>query len=109
MEGVEILNKIEIVEHYDALIVLGIICILLCIVFMILTSECYNFELLFGILALVSIVSAVILFIVGSFKEIPTGKYKYEVTISDEVNFNEFSDKYKVLEQRGEIYVVKER
>lgn len=109
MEGVEILNKIEIVEHYDALIVLGIICIALCWIFMFLSDESIEHDILFAILSLACIVGAVILLSIGLFKEIPTGKYKYEVTISDEVNFNEFSDKYKILKQRGEIYIVKER
>ena len=34
---------------------------------------------------------------------------QYEVLISDEVNFSEFYQKYEVVEQRGEIYVIQER
>lgn len=34
---------------------------------------------------------------------------QYEVLISDEVNFSEFYQKYEVIEQRGEIYVIQER
>ncbi len=34
---------------------------------------------------------------------------QYEVLISDEVNFNEFYQKYEIIEQRGEIYVIQER
>ena len=33
----------------------------------------------------------------------------YEVTISDEVNFNEFNEKYEIIEQDGKIYTVRER
>ena len=33
----------------------------------------------------------------------------YEVTISDEVSFKDFTSKYEIIEQRGEIYIVKER
>ena len=48
--------------------------------------------------------------IVGVIDIIKTPPYKqYEVTISDEVSFKEFSGKYEVIEQRGEIYIVKER
>ena len=32
----------------------------------------------------------------------------YEVILDDSVSMNEFMDTYKVLEQRGQIYVVKE-
>lgn len=38
-------------------------------------------------------------------KEITT----YEVTISEEVLFKDFTSKYEIIEQRGDIYVIKER
>lgn len=34
---------------------------------------------------------------------------KYEVILDDSVSMNEFMEKYKVLEQRDKIYVVKEK
>ena len=34
---------------------------------------------------------------------------RYEVSITDEVSFNEFTQHYKIIDQRGEIYVVEER
>ena len=33
---------------------------------------------------------------------------KYEVTLNDSVPMNDFMNTYEVLEQRGQIYVVKE-
>ncbi len=33
----------------------------------------------------------------------------YEVTISDEVNFNEFNERYEILDQDGKIYTVREK
>lgn len=47
-------------------------------------------------------------FVIGSFsprEEIT----RYCVIISDEVNFNEFMDKYKIIDQDGYIYTVEER
>lgn len=38
-----------------------------------------------------------------------TGKFRYEVTIDDSVPFNEVMEKYKVISQRGEIYVLEEK
>ena len=35
--------------------------------------------------------------------------YKYQVVVSDEVNFNEFMEKYEIVEQNGSIYTVQER
>lgn len=34
---------------------------------------------------------------------------RYQVIISDEVNFNDFNDYYKIIEQEGLIYTVEER
>ena len=34
---------------------------------------------------------------------------QYEVSITDEVSFNEFTQHYKIIDQRGDIYVVEER
>lgn len=33
----------------------------------------------------------------------------YTITVSDDVNFNEFQEKYEIIEQEGSIYTVKER
>ena len=34
---------------------------------------------------------------------------QYEVLISNDVNFNEFHQRYEIIEQRGEIYVIQAR
>ena len=34
---------------------------------------------------------------------------QYKVTISDEVNLNEFLDKYEIVDQEGKIYTVREK
>lgn len=34
---------------------------------------------------------------------------QYEVTISDEVSLKEFNEKYKIIEQRDQLYVIQER
>lgn len=34
---------------------------------------------------------------------------RYEVIISDDVNLNEFNDKYIIVEQRDKIYVIEEK
>ena len=34
---------------------------------------------------------------------------KYQVTVSDEVNFTEFTNKYEIIEQNGKIFTVRDR
>lgn len=41
---------------------------------------------------------------------IPTSyETHYQVTISNDVNFNEFSEYYEIIDQNGKIYTVKEK
>lgn len=37
------------------------------------------------------------------------GKYIYEVTIDESVNFNEVYEKYEIISQNGKIYTIKEK
>lgn len=46
-------------------------------------------------------------FILGSVLE--TSNTRYEVIIDDSVSMKEFTEKYKVIENRGDIYTVEER
>ena len=48
---------------------------------------------------------------IHGFTHLPENKYhtRYEVTVSDEVNFNEFNSKYEVVEQNGLIYTIIEK
>ena len=42
-------------------------------------------------------------------EEIVDYETQYKVTISDEVQLNEFNEKYEIIEQDGKIYTVRER
>ena len=39
----------------------------------------------------------------------PTDKYEYECVIDESVSMTEFCDRYEIIEQRGEIYVIREK
>ena len=45
------------------------------------------------------------------FTHLPENKYqkRYEVTISDDVNFYEFTSRYEVVKQEGLIYTIVEK
>lgn len=59
----------------------------------------------------IMLASSFILFLIGipidAMTQIPDYT-KYEVIIDDSVSMSEFMDTYEVLEQRGQIYVIKE-
>lgn len=40
---------------------------------------------------------------------VKTGEYRYECTIDDSVSYNEVVENYKIVEQRGDIWVLKDK
>jgi hypothetical protein len=56
------------------------------------------------------IIGLVFGFLLSVLTEIPT-KYetRYEVQISDGVSMREFTEKYEIIDQRGQIFVIKEK
>lgn len=40
---------------------------------------------------------------------VPTGRYQYEVTIDDTVSMTKLYEKYEVVEQRGDIWVLEDK
>ena len=59
--------------------------------------------------AVVGLFVGVMLTLVTSKKTDQIDYIQYKVTISDEVNFNEFNDKYEIIDQQGKIYIVREK
>ena len=116
MSGVEILNQTTVYEtdmHWWILILCASIGLLIGLAISIYNWVQYGFEASFILLTVaVTVVGAWIgfLFVFLTEHKTDTVDYiEYKVTISDEVNFNNFSDKYEILDQEGKIYTVKER
>lgn len=42
-------------------------------------------------------------------EDVPTGRYRYECTIDDDASFVDIAEKYVVVEQRGEIWVLEDK
>ena len=55
------------------------------------------------LISIISFVFAIVLF----FTEY-TSPMRYEATIDDNVKISEFEEKYKIIERRGDIYVIEE-
>ena len=120
MDGVTILNEIEIVQvvndtfNYTAAFIALIVTILTCAVvgFFIGRMEC---DEVLGTLTGVIIGLVLSLFVgalFGTLFEYPPvteTTTQYEVILDDSVSMNEFYEHYNVVEQRGEIFVVGEK
>lgn len=115
MTGVEILATEEVVTSYGfcwlafwLMLILGG-CATLCIGIAAWVKDGKNIGIPVICLMLpIVIVMSIFLGIAGNGK--PT-EYEthYEVTISEDVSMIEFLEKYEVIDQRGKIFVVKER
>lgn len=115
MTGVEILTSTEVATEFGFCwgIFWGTIIIAVIITAFICSLEYFKGECDAGIyivLIPMAFVGAILGFMVGMIVGIPTEyETQYKVTISDEVNFNEFVEKYEIIEQDGKIYTVREK
>lgn len=111
MDGITVLSQNEIMDIPTWTLVITMIGIITFAISLIIALN-VNQEIIETIFGIISI-CFFILFIVGiccmCFVEIGTGEYTYKVTISDEVNFVEFNNKYEVIDKDGLIYTIKEK
>ena len=113
MDGVTILNTIELTDAsfgtVVTLVITGVVFFIL-LFCMWLTSGSKVDNLLFFLFVVDAIVILVNTAIAAYQSEnYKTGEIQYEVTIDDSVSMTEFNKKYEIVEQRGDIFVVKER
>lgn len=98
MDGLTILNEVtKYTEVYSGWIWVFIVFAIIC-VFVAIEEE--SFLLGFVVSAIIAVILAF-----NPVSKIPYQEYK--VTISDNVQFTDFTSKYDVIEQEGKIYTVK--
>lgn len=68
-----------------------------------------NIQKILKPMALIIVACAIICFFGSMIKTDEVTDVKYDVTISDEVNFKEFQEKYEIIEQKGKIFTIKEK
>ena len=55
-------------------------------------------------------ISLIVMVACGTFKyTVKTGEYRYEYIIDDSVSYNEVVENYKIVEQRGDIWVLEDK
>lgn len=113
MDGVTILNTIEVTGVSRNVVIATLICfvIALLIMFILKVSEDSIFYIFLLFLLIGDVLGLLACLFVGTCQtgNRKTGELQYEVTIDDTVSMTEFNKKYEIIEQRGDIFVVKER
>ena len=117
LKGITILNSYDIIipEWHDTIfrtVVFSFIAVsgIALIIYLLLDSKRIKDALTPSVIIVLFTLLGIFVSIHG-FTHLPKNKYqtRYEVTISDEVNFNEFNSKYEVIEQNGLIYTIIEK
>ena len=55
-------------------------------------------------------IGLIVMFAYGIFNcTVKTGEYRYECIIDDSVSYNEVVENYKIVEQRGDIWVLEDK
>ena len=99
IEGINVLNIEPITRYpwYFWVVIVAIAIISLCLI----SSDMTLFAFLLGLI-LTSIACTIT-------EPIPTGQYTYEVTIDESVSMTKLYEKYEIVEQRGDLWVLKDR
>ena len=109
MDGVTVLNVIEKTQLPDWAIIGVVLCLFAMVVFFVGFSNGKTIKRIdiCGAGLCCTLVLAFIFFLVGLFTSntIP----RYECTIDSDVSFVELYEKYNVIEQRGDIWVLEEK
>lgn len=113
-KGIEILNAYEVTNEAWASDMFAGVCLAIIATLSLLISITYGSSLKANFCEFcITVVLFVIMLpsCIYTFRNLPENKYqtRYEVIISDDVNFNEFSSKYEVVKQEGLIYTIIEK
>ena len=117
MDGVTILNQFEVVTKtvfswqgfWGGVILGAIIAIIAAVLFGVSEGEWSAF--FFGLITFLIVFSPFVGFLSGKIlcPEPVEFETRYEVSIDENVNMQEFMDKYEIIETRGSIYTVREK
>lgn len=112
MEGITILNQTEVMEPtplaVKVIVILMIIALISCIAFFIADYVMASITCPV-ILGFISISSLVTVLIIGILSPKHLTGYKYEVTIDENVSMKEVYERYEIVEQRGDIWVLRNK
>ena len=117
MDGVTILNEFEVVtktvfslESFRCGALIGVgIGLILAIIFGIQEADWFAFFI--GLGAFCTLIGLLVGLLGGFILKPKPVEYEthYEVSINEDVNMQEFMDKYEIIETRGSIYTVREK
>lgn len=109
IDGITVLNSTEIMQNPDWLVrLVGVLLVLFLVsLTLALSVDSEPFD---GICAVISVICLIGLFAIGIIDtEESTGRYEYEVIMSEDVPLQEVYERYEIKEQRGDIWVLEDK
>lgn len=111
LEGITVLNQAEIMVTPNWFNVVFFIATLLAVIFILVGI--FNIDEAWGqVLATTALVMFAVLMITSWFEpgvKIPSGRYKYECLIDESVSMTDVYERYEIIEQRGDIWVLEDK
>ena len=105
MDGITILNQTMIYDWPTWRVIVTIV--MVAVIALCITAIMDNGSGIWGLLALVTFFGLIIIGVIGP--EVETGLYKYEAIIDEDVSFTELYERYEIVNQRGEIYILRDK
>ena len=114
IEGVTVLSQEAIKESpqwMTAILVIGLLVMVLALVVMFFGALCEDFRMVEkGIVVIfVTVALLLVLAVMVVVIEVPTGRYEYKVIIDDNANFKEIYNRYNIVSQEEQIYIIQDK
>lgn len=104
IDGITILNQTEITEFGLWATPVGFLVFAIIVIGFGILTEFEGWSAIIG-----SVIGLIVWFFIFASSEESTGRYKYECLIDENVSMTEVHEKYEVIEQRGDIWVLEDK
>lgn len=108
VEGITILNKVAITGLPSWIMASAAIILIIGAIIFVISIIMVDWPVWTAIIPFISAVLIAAICVLLSLV-IKTGEYRYECIIDDSVSYNEVVENYKIVEQRGDIWVLEDK
>lgn len=107
-EGITILNKVAVTGLPSWVMISAAIVLIIGMIVFLISITMVDWPVW---TAIIPFISAVLIGVTCVFLNliIKTGEYRYECVIDDSVSYNEVVENYKIIERRGDIWVLEDK
>ena len=102
-----ILNQTEIMQTPLWLLIAGIVFTVLGMTLLIIGLATKKLEIVISSLPILLLTLFICIF--DDVYKVPTGRYRYECTVDPKTSISEIYEKYKIVEQRGDLWVLEDK